>query len=338
MLDATNAYSSLPICQACLLSTVTGREFYHASPYCRVGCSFSRTLRVSGRVLEEATHSDRSAQLKWLPIALGTTTLTWTNQSEICQPVPVILPAVVQTTARRRVQPVLANITVACEHIIPSSPPATCPTSSVSCSDVQVTPTPKLVFADGRSRPLLQSRKTKLRRRMSPLLSAPQRHAESTMSTPSGVLPRRSMAFVAHPDDNIIFQSPDMLFDVQAGVPIRVVFLTAGQPEAQRTPRRQSRAEQVVRVVVWIVCTHAICACVLLVAGDNGNAARYWSAWPSARSPNLWVVVVGKSLMCRWCAVVCRVQLVAREARRPRMPSWRTCPMCGTPRRSSSTA
>jgi LmbE family N-acetylglucosaminyl deacetylase len=46
----------------------------------------------------------------------------------------------------------------------------------------------------------------------------------ATASCPVGA----SMQIVAHPDDDLLFQSPDLLHDVQAGKCVRTVFVTAG--------------------------------------------------------------------------------------------------------------
>lgn len=43
-----------------------------------------------------------------------------------------------------------------------------------------------------------------------------------------GARDRGVMSVVAHEDDDLIFQSPDLLHDVQSGRPVRVVYVTAG--------------------------------------------------------------------------------------------------------------
>src|SRR6188472_3148233 len=38
-----------------------------------------------------------------------------------------------------------------------------------------------------------------------------------------------TMNVVAHPDDDLLFQSPDLLHDVQSGKCVRTVYVTAGE-------------------------------------------------------------------------------------------------------------
>src|SRR5215216_1974714 len=54
------------------------------------------------------------------------------------------------------------------------------------------------------------------------MLQAASAHADP--ACPAGV----TMNIVAHPDDDLLFQSPDLLHDVQAGKCVRTVYITAG--------------------------------------------------------------------------------------------------------------
>src|SRR4051794_36957234 len=49
--------------------------------------------------------------------------------------------------------------------------------------------------------------------------------ARASAECPAGA----TMNIVAHPDDDLLFQSPDLLHDVQAGKCVRTVYITAGE-------------------------------------------------------------------------------------------------------------
>src|SRR5205814_1739110 len=49
--------------------------------------------------------------------------------------------------------------------------------------------------------------------------------ARASAACPAGA----SMQIVAHPDDDLLFQSPDVLHDIQAGKCVRTVYVTAGE-------------------------------------------------------------------------------------------------------------
>src|SRR5215208_1332751 len=55
------------------------------------------------------------------------------------------------------------------------------------------------------------------------LQAASTAHADA--ACPAGA----TMNIVAHPDDDLIFQSPDLLHDVKAGKCVRTVYVTAGE-------------------------------------------------------------------------------------------------------------
>src|SRR5690348_16747395 len=56
------------------------------------------------------------------------------------------------------------------------------------------------------------------------VLLTPAATHTATSACPNGA----SMQFVAHEDDDLLFQSPDILHDVQSGRCVRTVYLTAG--------------------------------------------------------------------------------------------------------------
>src|SRR5215208_2173372 len=49
--------------------------------------------------------------------------------------------------------------------------------------------------------------------------------AQAATTCPTGA----TMNIVAHPDDDLLFQSPDLLHDVQSGKCVRTVYITAGE-------------------------------------------------------------------------------------------------------------
>ena len=59
--------------------------------------------------------------------------------------------------------------------------------------------------------------------------------AARTLPTVAGPTAGGAMQIVAHQDDDLLFQSPDLLHDVAAGRPVRTVFVTAGDAARDRT-------------------------------------------------------------------------------------------------------
>src|SRR5437762_8431694 len=65
--------------------------------------------------------------------------------------------------------------------------------------------------------------------------------ADASAECPAGA----TMNIVAHPDDDLLFQSPDVLDDIQSGKCVRTVYLTAGERgDPARLQVRESGIEQ----------------------------------------------------------------------------------------------
>ena len=65
--------------------------------------------------------------------------------------------------------------------------------------------------------------------------TAPTATAARALPTVAGPTAGGAMQIVAHQDDDLLFQSPDLLHDVAAGRPVRTVFVTAGDAARDRT-------------------------------------------------------------------------------------------------------
>ncbi|MHB1490138.1 MAG: PIG-L family deacetylase, partial [Cellulomonas sp.] len=94
---------------------------------------------------------------------------------------------------------------------------------------------PFVIFAaEPSSRPATH-RSTVASNPSAPTSSTPAATAARALTTVAGPTAGGAMQVVAHQDDDLLFQSPDLLHDVAAGRPVRTVFVTAGDAARDRT-------------------------------------------------------------------------------------------------------
>jgi len=253
-----------PACHACLLSHRPRVAAQHS--FCPLQCSYARQMNVHALIRRRNAKTEEEAW-KQISLA-DNLVLSWTPSQGVCQPLPLTLPRAGKhgRPALFNLTVECADGAHTAAHAATDSV-CPLPERPVECTSVNVTPTPELTLGNGRHIPLQQRQGRHRSKKNDTDSSVPTAASPASANTPASgsssspssssaasmpsdsmsashaslslsssgdstpaavVYPRKTILFVAHPDDSIIFQSPTLLQDLRDGVPVRSVFLTAG--------------------------------------------------------------------------------------------------------------